>query len=102
MNTLKELVGKIYFDLQKSDWIKEYPDLSNKRMVADELETIALNIMPSFVDESLLEEFSKACEKSYTEPTFKKYISNYSEFLNNVEQEFYNGLLMWLTEKEKK
>ena len=93
MNTLKELVGKIHFDLQKSDWIKEYPDLS-KKMIADELEAIALNIMPSFVDESLLDEFSKACEESYTETTFKKYISYYSEFLDNVEQEFYTGLLV--------
>lgn len=98
MNTLKELLNKVYLDLQNSDRINEYPDLSEKRIVAESLEAIALNIMPSFVDESSLEEFSEASEKSYTETTFKKYINNYSEFLDNVEQEFYNWLLMWLVE----
>ena len=98
MNTLKELLNKVYLDLQNSDRIDEYPDLSEKRIVAESLEAIALNIMPSFVDESSLEEFSEASEKSYTETTFKKYINNYSEFLDNVEQEFYNWLLMWLVE----
>jgi hypothetical protein len=33
MNTLKELVNKIYTDLQKSDWIKKYPDLTEKGIV---------------------------------------------------------------------
>lgn len=98
MNTLKELLNKVYLDLQNSDWLKEYPDLSEKRVIADSLEAIALNIIPSFVDEDKLEEFTDKTEESYTESTFKKYISNYSEFLDNVEQEFYNGLLVWLTE----
>ena len=94
MNTLKELLNKVYTDLQKSDRIKEYPDLSDKKVVADELEAIALNIMSGFVDEDMFDEFANASEESYTETTFKKYITNYSEFLDNVEQEFYNGLLM--------
>ena len=98
MNTLKELLDKVYLNLQDSNWIDEYPDLSEKRVVADSLEAIALNIILNFVDEDKLEEFTDKTEESYTEPTFKKYISNYSEFLDNVEQEFYNGLLMWLVE----
>ncbi|MBR7036403.1 hypothetical protein IKI14_00605 [bacterium] len=50
--------------------------------------------MPKFVEKGKLEEFVDESEKSYTETTFKKYITNYSEFLDSVEQEFYNGLLM--------
>ena len=98
MNTLKELLDKVYLNLQNSDWINQYPDLSEKGVVADSLEAIALNIMPSFVDEKELEDFANKTEESYTETTFKKYINNYSEFLDNVEQEFYNGLLMWFVE----
>lgn len=99
MNTLKDLLNKVYLDLQNSDWIKEYPDLSKKRVIADSLEAIALNLIPSFVSEDTLEDFSNKTEESYTESTFKKYIDNYSEFLDNVEQEFYNSLLIWLTEE---
>lgn len=98
MNTLKELFNKIYSDLKKSNWIKEYPELSEKKVVADQLEAIALNIMPAFVDEDKLEEFADASDEYYTEETFKKYINNYSEFLDNVESEFYNWLLVWLVE----
>jgi len=98
MNTLKELVNKIYTDLQNSDWINQYPDLTEKTFVWDAIQWIALDIMPNFVDKDKLEEFVDESEKNYKEETFKKYISNYSEFLDNVEQEFYNGLLMWLIE----
>lgn len=98
MNTLKELFNKVYSDLQKSNWIKEYPELSEKKVLADQLEAIALNIMPAFVDEDKLEEFADASDEYYTEETFKKYIDNYSEFLDAVESEFYNGLLVWLVE----
>lgn len=98
MNTLKELFNKVYSDLKKSNWIKEYPELSEKKVLADQLEAIALNIMPAFVDEDKLEEFADASEKNYKEETFKKYIDNYSEFLDAVESEFYNGLLVWLVE----
>ncbi len=99
MNTLKELLNKIYTNLQKSDWIREYPELSQKREVASYLEAIALATIPSFLDENILDEFVNG-EESYTEATFKKFITNYSEFLDNVEHEFYNGLLMWLIEEE--
>lgn len=98
MNTLKELVNKIYTDLQKSDWIKKYPDLTEKGIVWDIIQWIALNIMPNFVKKNKFEEFVDESEKFYKEETFKKYIDNYSEFLGNVESEFYNGLLLWLTE----
>ena len=98
MNTLKELVNKIYNDLQESDWIEEYPDLSEKGIVADILQNIALDIMPKFVEKNKLEEFVNESEKNYTETTFKKYINNYPNFLNTVEQDFYNNLLIWLTE----
>ena len=97
MNSLKGLVTKIYNDLQKSDWIKQYPDLTEKAFVWDIIQWIALDIMPNFVENDKLEEFVDESEKNYKEETFKKYITNYSEFLNNVEKEFYNGLLMWLT-----
>lgn len=96
MNTLKELVDKIYNDLQRSDWVIEYPDLTEKDTVADIIQSIALDIMLSFVDKKELEAFVEASEKNYKEETFKKYINNYPEFLDNVEQEFYNWLLMWL------
>jgi hypothetical protein len=46
--------------------------------------------MPKFVEQDKLEEFVEDSEKDYKEETFKKYINNYSEFLDNVEQEFYN------------
>ena len=97
MNSLKELVIKVYNDLQQSDWIIQYPDLKEKAVVADILQWIALDIMPKFVEKNKLEEFVNESEKIYKEETFKKYISNYSEFLDNVEQEFYNWLLMWLS-----
>lgn len=96
MNTLKELVNKIYTDLQKSDWIKKYPDLTEKGIVWDIIQWIALNIMPNFVKKNKFEEFVDESEKFYKEETFKKYIDNYSEFLGNVESEFYNGLVLWL------
>ncbi len=99
MNTLKELVTKIYNDLQKSDWIKQYTDLTEKSFIWDIIQNIALDMIPNFVEKSKLEEFMDECEKSYREETFKKYVLNYSEFLNNVEQEFYTGLLVWLTEE---
>ena len=97
MNSLKELVNKIYTDLQESDWIKQYPNLTEKSFVWDIIQWIALDIMPNFVENNKLEEFVDESEKNYKEETFKKYITNYSEFLNNVEKEFYNGLLVWLT-----
>jgi len=98
MNTLKELLNKIYTDLQESDWIKQYPDLAEKDIVADIIQNIALDMIPTFVEKSKLEEFVEESENDYKEETFKKYISNYSDFLNNVESEFYNSLLMWLVE----
>ena len=94
MNTLKELVNKVYSDLQKSDWINQYPDLSDKDVVAEIIQSLALEMMPNFVEKNKLEEFVEESEKSYKEETFKKYIVNYSEFLDNVEKEFYNGLLV--------
>ncbi len=98
MNTLKELVNNVYTDLQKSDWINQYPELTEKSTVSDILQWITLDMMPRFVESSNLEKFVNESEVNYTETTFKKYINNYPEFLNTVEQEFYNGLLVWLTE----
>jgi len=97
MNSLKELIDKIYNDLQKSDWIEQYPDLAEKDIVAEVVQNITLEMMPKFVEQDKLEEFVEDSEKDYKEETFKKYINNYAEFLNNVEQEFYNWLLMWLS-----
>lgn len=99
MNTLKELLNKIYTELQSTDWIEQYPDLAEKDVVAEIIQNIALEIMPSFVAKDKLEEFVESSEKSYKEETFKKYISNYSDFLDNIEQDFYKGLLMWLVEE---
>jgi hypothetical protein len=89
MDSLKELLNKVYTDLQKSDWIEQYPDLSEKDIVAEAVQNIALEMMPKFVEKDKLEEFIIECEKEYKEDTFKRYINNYSEFLDNVEQEFY-------------
>jgi hypothetical protein len=90
MNSLKELIDKIYNDLQKSEWIEQYPDLAEKDIVAEVVQNITLDMMPKFVEQDKLEEFVENSEKDYKEETFKKYINNYAEFLNNVEQEFYN------------
>ena len=98
MNSLKELLNKVYTDLQKSDWIEQYPDLSEKDIVAEAVQNIALEMMPKFVEKDKLEEFIIECEKEYKEDTFKRYINNYSKFLDNVEQEFYKWLLVWLAE----
>jgi hypothetical protein len=89
MNSLKELIYKIYNDLQKSDWVEQYPDLAEKNIVSEIIQNITLEMMPKFVDKNKLEKFVEDSEKNYNEETFKKYISNYSEFMNNVEQEFY-------------
>ena len=97
MNSLKELIDKIYNDLQKSEWIEQYPYLAEKDIVAEVVQNITLDMMPKFVEQDKLEEFVENSEKDYKEETFKKYINNYAEFLNNVEQEFYNWLLMWLS-----
>ena len=98
MNTLKELVTKIYTDLKESDWIRQYSELTEKGFVWDIIQWIALDLMPNFIEKGLLEDFVNESKESYTEITFKKYITNYSEFLNDVEQEFYNWLLIWLVE----
>ena len=90
MNSLKELIDKIYNDLQKSEWIEQYPDLAEKDIVAEVVQNITLDMMPKFVEQDKLEEFVENSEKDYKEETFKKYINSYSEFLDNVEQEFYN------------
>lgn len=100
MNTLKELVNKVYSNLQESDWINEYPELKDKSIVAASIEDIALDIMPDFVEKSKLKDFVDESEKNYKEETFKKYVSDYSDFLENVENEFYQSLLLWLTEEE--
>lgn len=98
MNTLKELVNKVYTELQNSAWIKEYPDLTDKSIIADELEDIALNIMPNFVPKDRLNDFVEASEKNYSESTFKEFIPNYSEFLTKVKDDFYKSLLVSLVE----
>lgn len=98
MNALKELLNKIYSDLQQSDRIKQYPSLTEKDIVWDIIQWIALDIMPNFIEKNKLEEFVDESEKNYKEETFKKYVINYPEFLDNVEQDFYNNLLLWLTE----
>ena len=72
--------------------------MSEKDIVAEIVQNISLETMPNFVEKNKLEEFVDASEKNYREETFKKYINNYSDFLDKVEQEFYNGLLVWLAE----
>lgn len=98
MNNLKELISKVYKDLQESDWVKQYPELKQKGVVSNELQDIALDIMPDFVEKSKLNDFVDESEKNYKEETFKKYITNYSDFLERVEDEFYQSLLLWLSE----
>ena len=98
MQTLKELVTKVYTEFQTTDWAQEYPDLTDIHILSDTLEDIALDSITDFVPKSQLKEFIEASEQNYTEDTFKKFIPNYEEFLNSVEQEFYNELLMWLAQ----
>ncbi len=98
MNNLKELVNKVYKDLQESDWVKQYPELRQKGVVSNELQDIALDIMPDYVEKSKLKEFVSVTEENYNEDTFKKFVINYTEFLDKVEEEFYKCLLLGLTE----
>ncbi len=99
MQTLKELINKIYKDLQKTDRIIQFPELWEIRTLSGYIQDLALDMMPEFVDKSNLENFVNESEKSYKESTFKKYIEDYSNFLNNVESEFYNSLLLGLVEE---
>ena len=87
---MKNYEVAIYTDLQESDWVKQYPDLTEKDVVAEVIQGLALEMMPKIVEKNKLEEFVNESEKSFTESTFKKYIANYPEFLDNLEQEFYN------------
>ena len=98
MDRLKELVDKIYNDLQKSDWINEYPEFKDKNVIAEIIQDMAIEIMPNYVGKGKLDEFVTESDKSYNEKTFKKYIKNYSSFLDDVELEFYSDMLVWLTE----
>ena len=95
---LKRQAAESFAELQ-NDVLSQYVaagTITKKDISA--VQNIALDIMPRFVEKNKLEEFVNESEKSYTESTFKKYINNYSEFLDAVEQEFYNSLLLWLTE----
>lgn len=92
MNSLKELLDKIHKDIQSSDLIKEYPEYSDRKMIGYELESIALDIMPNYIPEDKKEEFINECEENYNETTFKKYVKDYSLFLDEVEKKFYDGL----------
>ena len=38
MNSLKELIDKIYLNIQKTDLLKKYPEYTDKKMVGFELE----------------------------------------------------------------
>lgn len=96
MNKLKDLVKVVYNNLQESEWIDEYPELKEIDVVAEIIQNIALEMMPDYVSKNKLEEFVDESEKSYNEKTFEKYVENYSNFLGDVEQEFYAWLLIWL------
>ena len=98
MKTLKELIQKIYKDLAETDRIIQYPELSEIKTLADYIQTLTLDMMPEFVNKGELEGFVNESEMNYKESTFKKFIPNYSEFLDNVESEFYNSLLLSLAE----
>ena len=64
----------------------------------DYIQDLALDMMPEFVNENELDIFVDESEKNYKESTFKKFIHNYSDFLNHVESEFYSSLLFSLAE----
>ena len=89
MNKLKDLVKVVYNNLQESEWIDEYPELKEMDVVAEIIQNIALEMLPDYVSKNKLEEFVDESEKSYNEKTFEKYVENYSNFLGDVEQEFY-------------
>jgi len=96
MNKLKDLINVVYNNLQESEWVNEYPELKEMDIVSEIIQDIALEMMPDYVPRNKLEEFVDESEKSYNEKTFKKYVEDYSNFLDNVEQEFYAWLLIWL------
>jgi hypothetical protein len=98
MNSLKELINKVYSELNKSDWIIQYPELSDINLLSEYLQDLTLEMIPEAVDKKRLEDFVTESETNYKESTFKKYISDYSSFLDNVETEFYNSLLLSLAD----
>ena len=98
MQSLKELREKIYKDLQGTDWINQYPELNEISTLSEYLQELALDMMPEFIEKDKLGEFVDASEKNYKESTFKEYIEDYNLFLDKVEEEFYNSLLLGLTE----
>jgi hypothetical protein len=98
MNSLKELINKVYSELNKSDWIIQYPELSDINLLSEYLQDLTLEMIPEAVDKKRLEDFVAESETNYKESTFKKYISDYSNFLDNVETEFYNSLLLSLAD----
>lgn len=98
MNTLKDLVNKVYSDLQTSNWIIQYPELSKKKYLGEYLEALALANLEDFISEDSIDDFENESEENFKESTFKKYIKDYSKFLNAVENEFYNWLILWLVQ----
>lgn len=98
MQTLRELIQKIYNDLKQTDRIVHYPELSEIRTLSDYIQDLALDMMPEFVNKNELDIFVEESERNYKESTFKKFIPNYSDFLNHVESEFYSSLLFSLAE----
>jgi len=98
MQTLKELIKKVHTEFLASDWSKEYSDLTDIHVLSDSLEAIALDTIADFIPKNKLNDFIEASEKSYTEETFKKFIPNYWEFLDEVENQFYQSLLVGLAE----
>lgn len=98
MNSLKELINKVYSELNKSDWIIQYPELSDINLLSEYLQDLTLEMIPEAVDKKRLEDFITESETNYKESTFKKYILDYPSFLDNVETEFYNSLLLSLVD----
>ena len=98
MQTLKELIQKIYKDLKQTDWIIQYPELAKINNLSYYIQDLALDMMPEFINKDELKDFVDESEKNYKESSFKKFIPNYSDFLNHVESEFYSSLLFSLAE----
>ena len=107
MNTLKELVNKIYTDLQKSDWIEQYPDLAEKDIVADIIQNIALDMMPNFVQKTRLEEFVEEIMRYYYMGDYEKslnYLNKAEEFAKSDDEKYlvnYNRAIIYYNKLDK-
>ena len=92
MTTLKELKQKINSVLASSEVDDEM--LQDSEYVSAMLDMMALQKMPAYVPDDLLEAFVTESEQSFKESTFKKFIPDYEEFLRDLEADFWASVML--------